>query len=146
MKKILVYGLATLFLIGCAVTPKSQLELENVVFIDTDTFDKDLSSSMAADTKAITVTMLAPMSINQMPTRLGKWLSAISDKDGRVDVEPKPTTTKSLSLMLGLLPMAYNYLKEEFSYNSASNYNATIFYNQKLGTVKKIVFTKKGNG
>ena len=67
MKKILVYGLATLFLIGCAVTPKSQLELENVVFIDTDTFDKDLSSSMA-DTKVITVTMLAPMSINQMPT------------------------------------------------------------------------------
>jgi hypothetical protein len=37
----------------------------------------------------------------------------------------------------------YNFLKEEWSYGFATNYNATIFYNSESGMVKKVVFTKK---
>jgi len=55
-----------------------------------------------------------------MQNRLGNGLSAVADKPGQVDVEPK---TRSLGAILALLPMAYHYLKKEFLYGDAEEYN-----------------------
>jgi hypothetical protein len=145
MKQRLVYLLvAALLFSGCvASTPtKTQSELENMSFMDTSVFDQNLSESMSADTENINVAITGPVSINQIPKRLGKWLSVVADKQGRVDVEPK-TNTKVLGAVLGLLPTAYGFLKEEWSYGSAVNYNATIFYEPETGLIKRVVFTKR---
>ncbi|OQY55965.1 MAG: hypothetical protein DRR08_13195 [Candidatus Parabeggiatoa sp. nov. 2] len=144
MKQILVYLLAALLFSGCvASTPtKTQSELENLSFMDTSVFDQNLSESMSADTENINVAITGPVSINQIPKRLGKWLSMVVDKQGRVNVEPK-TNTKVLGAVLGLLPTAYSFLKEEWSYGSVVNYNATIFYEPETGLIKKVVFTKR---
>jgi len=144
MKK-LVYIVVVLCLTSCfATTPaKSPSELENVVFIDTNVFDKDLADSMSVKTDTITVVPVGHLSINQMPERLSKWLGAISDKKGQVEIEPKVEGTRSLGLLISLLPLALQYLRNESSYGLAGNYNATINYEPETGVVKKIVFNKK---
>ena len=106
MKKILVYGLIIFLLTGCLAEQiasslinnspeKVYQKIEDITFIDTDSFDEELSGSMLAHTKAVTVTMIAPASINEIPRRLNKWLSAITEQKGRVYIEPKTTNTSS---------------------------------------------------
>ncbi|OQW92955.1 MAG: hypothetical protein BWK79_13695 [Beggiatoa sp. IS2] len=145
MKKLLNYCLIILGIIGCSTAgpPKSPSELESVVFIDTNVFDKNMVDSMSAKTDTINVTPVGLLSINQMPERLSKWLGAISDKNGQVDIEPKVTGAKSFTFLLGLLPFAYDYLKSETSYGLAGDYNATIFYQLDTGIIKKIEFVRK---
>lgn len=87
MKHMLVYLLALLLVSGCNSTPeKTQGELKNMSFMDTEEFDKNLSDSMSFNTDPITVTMIGAVSINQIPARLGKWFSAVRARDGRVDI------------------------------------------------------------
>lgn len=145
MKNLLSYCLIILGVIGCSTSgpPKTPSELENVVFIDTNVFDKDMVDSMSTKTDTINVTPVGQLSINQMPERLSKWLGAISDKKGRVEIEPKATGTKSFAFLLSLLPFAYDYLKSETSYGLAGDYNATIFYEPDTGVIKKIEFVRK---
>jgi hypothetical protein len=141
----LVYILTVLCLTGCfaAMPAKSPNELENITFVDTNVFDKDLADSMAMKTNAITVVPLGSVSINQMPERLSKWLGAISDKKGRIELDPKVEETRSLGLLVSLLPLVFRYLQNESSYGLAGNYDATITYEPGTGTIKKIVFHKK---
>ena len=151
MQKIFIYGLTTFILTGClGLVPKGSTNnqekvyqsLEDIAFVDIDNFDKNLSESMLAKTKAITVTMLAKISVNQIPERLNKWLSAISEQKGRIYIEPR-TTSMSSALAIYLLPKVYNLFVNNLSYNAASDYNATIFYNLDSGIIKKVVFSKK---
>ncbi len=150
MKKIFVYGFATLLLSGClVVVPNSQVDsgkvyqkLEDIAFVDTNTFDNNLSGSMSAKTEDITIKMLAPASINEIPRRLNKWLSAVSEQKGHVYIEPKTTSMSSI-WALSLLPKVYKLFVDNNSYNSAGDYNATIFYNLESGMIKKVVFSKK---
>lgn len=144
MKKFL-YTCILLGLTACfATTPnKTPRELENVTFIDTTVFDKDLKDSMSAQIATITVTPIGTLSVNQIPERLSKWLGAISDKNGRVEIEPKMEGARSLSLLVSLLPLTFQYLQNESSYGLAGNYDVTIFYEPETGTVKKVVFTKR---
>jgi len=134
---------ASLLLIsGCTHTPTTAKHSENLSFMDTDVFDKNLSSSMSADTETISIAITGDVSINQIPNRLGNWLSAVVDKQGQVEVEPK-TRSLGLAAIFGLLPAAYQYLKKEFLYGDAEDYNATIFYDRDTGLVNKVVFTKR---
>ncbi len=141
MKQLFFYSLIALFLWSCA-TQKTFSELGHIVFTDTDVFDNNLSESMSVNSDTITVTMLAPVSINQMPNRLNKWLSAVNSRGGQVEFYPK-IESKSPIWLLGFLPMAYRFLRNELLYGSASDYNAKIFYKPESGTVEKVVFVKK---
>lgn len=137
--------LAVLLVGGCtASTPikRAPNQPEHLNFMDTDVFDNNLSQSMSVDTENIHVAITGQVSINEIPERLGKWLSAVVDKQGRVGVEPK-SNTKFLGAFLGLLPTVYSFLKEEISYGPALNYNATIFYQPDTGLIDQVVFTKK---
>ncbi|MDM8564392.1 hypothetical protein QUF74_01920 [Candidatus Halobeggiatoa sp. HSG11] len=154
MKQIFIYFLAIMFMNSCASKhKKTEEELSNLRFMDADTFDKNLSESMMVDTKTITVSMIGKVSINNMPKRLSKWLSIITAKNGQVDFEPttplKPPvnerTTGSLSVgaIIGILPTAYDFLKDELSYGSAINYNAVLYYQPNNGLLERISFIKK---
>jgi hypothetical protein len=150
----LIITVILLVLIGCNSTPiKSQIELANVRFIDTEIFDKDLIQSMKANTETITISIIGNISINNIPERLGKWLSIVMNKQGNVyfnKIKPnrkiaqyeRTTGVEAVSLMIGVLPTAYKFLKKEASYGLAGNYNVTIFYMQDNGFIKKIIFTK----
>jgi len=142
MTRLFIYCLAACLISACASTQKTQEELEKVTFIDVDIFDQDVSASMSAETEEITVSMLAPVSINQMPERLSKWLNVVSKKGGHIEITPKPMG-KSATWLLGLLPFVMPHLKEEWLYGAATDYNAKIFYQPDTGKVEKVVFTQK---
>ncbi len=150
----LIITLIILVLIGCNSTPtKSKIELENIRFIDTEMFDKDLIQSMKANSETITVSIIGNISINNIPERLGKWLSIVTDKQGNVDFNKikstntaqyeRTTGVEPVSLVIGVLPTAYKFLKKEASYGLAGNYNVTVFYILDNGFITKIIFTKK---
>ncbi|WP_069472045.1 hypothetical protein [Candidatus Marithrix sp. Canyon 246] len=133
-------------LLGCNSTPtKSKIELENIRFIDTEIFDKDLIQSMKANSETITISIIGNISINNIPERLGKWLSIVMDKQGKVDfkINERTTGVEPLSLLMGVAPTAYKFLKKEASYGLAGNYNVTVFYIYDNGIITKIIFTKK---
>ena len=55
----LIITLIILVLIGCnSTSTKSKIELENIRFIDTEMFDKDLMQSMKANSETITVSII----------------------------------------------------------------------------------------
>ena len=150
----LIITLIILVLIGCnSTSSKSKIELENIRFIDTEIFDKDLIQSMKANSETITVSIIGNISINNIPERLGKWLSIVTDKQGNVDfnkikstntaLNERTTGVEPVSLVIGVLPTAYKFLKKEASYGLAGNYNVTVFYIPDNGFIKKIIFTKK---
>jgi len=142
MIRLFIYCLAACVISACASTQKTQEELEKVTFIDVDIFDQELSASMSAETEEITVSMLAPVSINQIPQRLSKWLNVVSKRGGHVEITPK-SMNKSPTWLLNLLPFVIPPLKEEWLYGAAMDYNAKIFYQPQTGQVEKVVFTKK---
>ncbi len=143
MKHIWWYGLITLLLCNCGTTSsKPPSELENISFVDADVFDNQLLELMSADTNNIVVSMIGEISINQMPARLGKWINVVNEKGGQVGLEPK-TTSRSLSLLIGLLPSTYEFISQQLVYKPVENYNATIFYEPTTGKIQKMVFAKK---
>ncbi len=150
----LIITLIILVLLGCNSTPtKSKIELENLRFIDTEMFDKDLIQSMKANSETITISIIGNISINNIPERLGKWLSIVMNKQGNVyfnkikstniALNERTTGVEPVSLVIGVLPTAYKFLKKEASYGLAGNYNVTVFYIPDNGNIKKIIFTKK---
>jgi hypothetical protein len=139
MKKLTIYFITILLVTACASTPTPPLD--HITFLDTNTFDEQLSKSTFAGIDNITISMLGPVSVNQLPDRLAKWLSVINERGGRVEVEPK--TIKSPTWILGMLPLVYDFAKEEMSYGFAANYHAKIFYKPETGLVQKVVFIKK---
>lgn len=144
MKALTVFIVA-LIVAGCTASTPTKIspnESEYLSFMDTDVFDKNLSKSMSTDTENIHVAITGQVSINEIPDRLGKWLSVVVEKEGRVDVEPK-SNTKFIGAVLGLMPTAYRFVKEEIFYGPADDYNATVFYTPETGLIKKVVFRKK---
>ena len=138
----LVYFFTFLFLSSCAITPDSQKT--QLTFMDTNTFDHELSNSMAAHPQMITVSMLGKVSINKIPKRLGKWLGAVTEKKGRLDVNP--SNTKSLALIIAVLsglPSIYKWVKIKVSYANTIHHNAKIFYTPETGNIQKVIFRKK---
>jgi len=153
MKPRLIYYLAILVICGCASDSiKTKEELANLRFVDANTFDQNLYESMVANTETINIAMIGKVSVNIIPERLGKWLSVITTKQGKVDFKsttpPKPAserTTGSIAVtaIIGILPTAYDFFKGEISYGPAVNYNAVLYYQADTGLLEKVVFIKK---
>jgi hypothetical protein len=153
----LIITVIIIVLLGCNSTPnKSQIDLENIRFIDTEIFDKNLLQSMKANSETITISIIGQISINNIPERLGKWLSIVMDRQGNVyfnkiksntdiPLNERTISAEPVSLLIGVLPTAYKFLKKEASYGLAGNYNVTVFYIPENGLIKKIIFTRKLN-
>lgn len=142
-----------LFIISCTSNQtKTKEELANLRFIDAETFDKNLSESMSSNSENITVSMIGKVSVNKMPERLGKWLSIITNKMGKVDfksttpakpINERNTGSLAISAVIGLLPSTYGFFKDEFFYGPAVNYDAILYYQADTGLLEKVIFIKK---
>ncbi|MFK5969082.1 MAG: hypothetical protein QM487_03030 [Candidatus Marithrix sp.] len=151
MKQILICFLT--ILISCTSNQtKTKDELANLHFVDADTFDQNLSESMSIDNDTITVSMIGKVSVNKIPERLGKWLSVITTKMGKVDFKsttpPEPinernTGSLAITAVIGLLPSTYDFLKDKFFYGSAEKYDAILYYQADTGLLEKVTFVKK---
>ena len=97
---------------GCNNMSPIQAKPE-ITFIDTQKFDRELSSSLSSINKPVEVNFHNPITPNEIPPRLEKWLSMVDKSGGKVNVsspvgEPAP---KSPALILGLFSGLWNAFK-----------------------------------
>jgi len=156
MKKLFNVVLLSMIIIGCVPTVPtnssssqfaSSTPLSEIEFLDISTFDADLSSSMKAALSTITVITLSPVTVNEIPERLEKWLAAVKEKGGSIDMEPK---TRSITTVISVLFSLLDKYGSLFTggqttnfYDYAANYNVILSYQPSDGKVNAIKFIRK---
>jgi hypothetical protein len=155
MKKIIWITVMALWLNGCAdMSPLTDLSQtvglggdssgDSIVFLDAAVFDQSLSNQLTTKAQKVEVINAKPFPLNQIPDRLGKWLSAVVNAKGKLTVEPKPQfRSLSIDWVIGLLPTVRDMVQDQFTYSPAKNYNVTLFHNQSSGMVERVVFEIK---
>jgi hypothetical protein len=112
-KLVFLVALATTVSIsGCQTSPQAQAK-PNITFIDTNKFDSDLSASLIAIKNPVKVDFYTPITPNEIPPRIQKWLSMVDKSGGKINIdnpvgEPAP---KSPTLILGLFSGLWNAFK-----------------------------------
>jgi hypothetical protein len=106
--KYIVLAAAVVFS-GCSNLTQLQAKPE-ITFIDTQKFDSELSSSLSSINKPVEVNFYNPITPNEIPPRLEKWLSMVDKSGGKINIsspvgEPAP---KSPALLLGLFSGLWN--------------------------------------
>jgi hypothetical protein len=157
MKQIFIsFVVAILLLSGCVTSthkPKnsarsifSNSNTANIHFNNTGVFDQDLKEAMSARVKTITVTVVGDISVNQMPERLEKWLSAVRYKGNTVEFVPEPKPKSPVFSIIAEIREFVNWLNEASWYEFAENYQALVFFEPrepKDGKIKRIEFRRK---
>ncbi len=113
-KKLALFGVLMISVVisGCQSTLLKDAK-PNVTFIDTQKFDNDLTSSLESIKNPVEVTFLNPVSPNEIPPRMEKWLSLVEKSGGKINIstpanEPTP---KNPALIFGLFSGLWNAIK-----------------------------------
>lgn len=111
-------------------------------YYDSELFDLELSKALLSNSPKLTINITTSFTVDQIPKRLGIWLSAIKNRGGNVTTKPDPDLVKTRAFleMIYLIVQFYSEIKELFIYSVADNYNATVFYNSSDNVVTKIIF------
>jgi len=138
---IAIMALALSWLTGCAPLPSQHVPADealapksNVQFIDLQSFDHDLFTSMNAALPVIDVTFYDKVTPNELPVRLQNWMVSVEAGGGKVKVIPPPSTvtTRSPLLLIGLVTSLWtaNKMAKEVSnavqLKKAGTYDAEI--------------------
>jgi hypothetical protein len=115
-------------------------------FFNATGFDQRMSSALRTKPTTVTVNLLARTTLNDLPERLGVWLSEVEKHHGKVelqdDSEVKTRGIVDLSLAVAGIVMLYKLVENKMMYGPVGDYNATIHYKEG-GTVTRVVFTRK---
>jgi hypothetical protein len=97
---------------GCHTLHSAQAK-PNITFIDTNKFDSDLSASLIAIKNPVKVDFYTPITPNEIPPRIEKWLSMVDKSGGKINIDSPvgEPTPKSPTLILGLFSGLWNAFK-----------------------------------
>jgi hypothetical protein len=143
--------LIALSLLGCPPAKNDLLlktgrQSTTLEYLDSDYFEKQLSTAMSQKQPKIEVTVLSPFSTNDIPDRLDAWLTMIGETGGKIKTVPIDSRKNMLVSLLLTLHSVYQKLKKQFRYNPARHYNAQLLYwRNKSGDalIEKIIFTHR---
>lgn len=128
--------------------------IANVMFMDSNMFDNRLAGEMEKKSAKIEIAVTGKVSINQMPGRLDRWLTRVSEH-GEVAIKPvEPVVGQSRSIFfLAPLFSIFNNGKDAIGKISAErglarseDYNATVFCETGPDgevVIKKVVLLRK---
>lgn len=140
---------------GCATKSPTGVDSESdhginpILFIDIDSFDKNLESKLEKGSPSVVVSLVGESTtVNQIPPRLQKWLSAVDkygdgislkydDPDGGNESAETP---KNAVFILSMLMDGYKLVKHNAHKALMSNYGATIHLREDTGGIQKIEF------
>jgi hypothetical protein len=130
---------------GAGANTKQEPASTELNLYDSITFDIKLSSTLAAKLPAVTVKLIAPFTVNNIPERIDKWLDSVRKYGGKVELKPDPDypASRDFGVIFDLLNKAYDLAKEMLVYSNAEKYNVDVFYKPGSGEVTKFVFTLK---
>lgn len=125
-----------------AVPPAAATRID---FLDTMSFDQDLSNALTAQPPEVRVVPLAPVNLNAMPERLDKWLSAIRQSGGAVRAQAAKGNGRGiLGAGIDVVVALFDLGRERVLYAPAAAYDATIQYDKASGTVGEIILARRG--
>ncbi|MBF0152354.1 MAG: hypothetical protein HQL64_01230 [Magnetococcales bacterium] len=123
---------------------------EDIVFMNSSVFDDTLRSSLNTQADEVTVVMVDRRPVSDIPERMDKWLSTVHENGGQVKAQPSDVGSdgpKSKSIMVGFLMDVVMKMitsaNESASYAPAAQYDARVLYDQKTGTMEKIIFKRR---
>lgn len=124
-------------------------EVIRLTYLDIDAFDSRLADAMENRAKRIEVRVSYGFPVNDIPPRIGKWLSAIEEAGGEVKLAPlEAEETDTRGLAAGLIPVAiqlYNVLSEKRQYSHSEDYPlAVLAYDETEGRVTRLTFLRTG--
>ncbi len=124
---------------AAGATPQKEVQ-----FLDSLSFDRKLSASLAVNEPEVTVFFPASITLNNIPERMDKWLSKVEKFGGKVEIQAEPDADRGIiSEIFGLFVKAYEAIEEAVIYSPAKNYNVMIYYKVKTGLVTRLVFARK---
>lgn len=115
-------------------------------YVNTDAFDRKLSSSLSERPASFEVLFPLPVSMKRLPERLDKWLSAVEKSGGKVEAVPVPELRGLFAGLLELAIRLYDLVSGRDLYEPARHYNATVHYKRSTATVVKVEFTLREPG
>jgi hypothetical protein len=126
-----------------ALAPGNDVVLE-VQFLDSRTFDSNLSDALGNQPWRVIVTPVAPFSVNEIPERLDKWLYVVQDSGGTVLVqeEPEEIVRGGIAGGLGVAIEIAKYVIEKREFGKARNYNVTLLHDMD-GQVQMVTFERR---
>lgn len=149
------YFLAICVLSSCAKAPSYETRITNqVVFLDLPKFDTDMSAALWRHKNAVEVDFYEPVSPNQVPIRLQKWIASAEKSGGRilVNAPPSDSVPKSPMLLASLLGGLWSAikllddLKHERMYEAAALRNVVISLDRDTHgqvVVKRVTFSMR---
>jgi hypothetical protein len=153
MSHLCILLIVALVATSCASAPKKEEMVladgatgPTIDFLNSGSFDQKVSAAMRAKPQTVTVNLLAPATLNELPDRLGSWLNMVEKSHGKVQLQDdSKVQTRALfdpiSMLLSGIGL-YRMYQERAMYSPVSAYNATVHYEGK-GNVSKVVFTRK---
>ncbi|MEF2146147.1 MAG: hypothetical protein V3573_11945 [Desulfovibrionaceae bacterium] len=128
-------------------TPKQgETVAQDIEFIDSRTFDTQVQRAMGVQHPRITVTFPAAITLNSIPERLDKWLYAVQDSGGAVEVAPEPDGPVERGLLEEIFTFfisAFAHLGDACTYSAAREYDALLLYRPETGIVTRVLFLKR---
>lgn len=121
--------------------------LDKVMFLDTNKFDSDLSSSLSEDTEAVKINVPAKFSLNEIPERMSVWLQRVQESGGTVNAQPIPDpnaqTRSIIGALISITIELVSYARQEAMYKPADDYDVTLMYDEETGEVKEVIFLQR---
>lgn len=129
-------------------TPTMSQESVNVQYIDSNSFDKYLSSAMKENTARINVEIIKTFDTNNIPDRLDKWFYKVSNSGGEVVAQEivsddQPQMRGIVSEVIAVTTSIYGFVKTSRLYGPANNYSAKLLYEKDTGEIQNVVFIRR---
>ena len=147
----IVYALVASLLagaVGCAGNGDAPGPPRKIAFFDSEMFDRQLREALAHEYASVEVHFTgSDVTVNRIPERLDRWLTTIDKQDDRqLAVVPDPAYPTSKGVGIGvaitLAIQGYQMYKDWAAYAPARDYNATVYYVPKEGTITRITFDR----
>lgn len=144
---------SVVLLAACASDAPPPPPKDKVAYLDTTSFDRNLSRSLNADLETIEIPVEDRMSPIAIPERLNKWLSAVDASGGSVQVKQvQDEQGKTRAFPIAIIGLAIEVIRllrgdpEEKLYKPAGNYDADIIVRQNQNgerVIERIVLKRR---
>lgn len=137
--------LAGALLLACA-SPRPPIAPESVdlTFLDSRSFDQQLSSTLAAGPTVVAVDFIADVSPNALPERIDRWLYAVSSRGGPVRAERDPRLARERAfgadVAITLALRTYAHVREQMIYRRAAGHAAIVYVDPAHDRVTRVLF------
>lgn len=148
MNSIVALALSMLLITACAKNdhraedvPTGDTQIE---FIDLDSFDMSMTRDLQREADLVVVRFPnQPVTINELPVRLQKWLSAVHKHGQGLTIENQEGyAQKDIFSLVGVLVSGYNLVKNNMPAIVGRKYKAVITLNNADGVVEKVDFIR----